>query len=148
VGSDEDYQGIGARPKSFKFLEIEGADDNEDQTPEASGKMEEKGRKRKYDDTGEGNVGREDSDERERYNDTSGTHRGRSIFGHQDRNTPPPPLQPDPWLSDVLLKLAPGDQSSVEADAREIQQDLKKAARDHPFLGMSHHITVYVNLRY
>jgi hypothetical protein len=126
-------------PESFNFLET---DDDEDRTPEASGEMEEKSHKRKYDDTRGGNVGGEDSDERDGY---SGTHRGRS---NQDRDASPPPLQPDPWLSDVLLKLAPGDQFSIEADTHEIQQDLKKAARDHPFLGVSHHVTTYVNLRY
>ena len=122
-------------PESFKFFEAEGANDSEIQTPEASGeKGKGKGRKRKYDDTGEGNG--ENSGNRERYNNTSGTHGGRSTIGHQDCDAPPLPLPSDPWLSDVLLKLAPGDQSSVEADAHEIQQDMKKAARDHPFLSM------------
>jgi hypothetical protein len=43
-------------------------------------------------------------------------------------------LLPDSWLSNVLLKIAPGD--SIEADAREIDEDLRGVARNYPFLGV------------
>ena len=64
----------------------------------------------------------------------SGTYRGRSAFGHKDPDVLP--LQPDSWLSDVLHKMAPGDNSSLDADTHEIEEDSGRAALDHPFLGM------------
>jgi hypothetical protein len=71
----------------------------------------------------------------------SGTYRRRSdsstFLRHKDSDPDVPLLQPDSWLSDVLHKMAPGDQSSLEVDTREIEEDLRTAARDHPFLGMS-----------
>ena len=42
----------------------------------------------------------------------------------------------DSWLSDVLFKMAPGNESSLANDLHEIQEDIRQAERDHPFLGM------------
>ena len=45
-------------------------------------------------------------------------------------------LQADPFLHDVLTKIAPGDDASLAADLQEIEDDLKEAAQDLPFFGM------------
>ena len=40
------------------------------------------------------------------------------------------------WLTDVLYKMAPGDLSSIDADAQVMEDDLRNAAKTLPFLGM------------
>lgn len=46
---------------------------------------------------------------------------------------PAPP--PDAFLSNVLHKIMSGDAQSVDADAREIGDDLRLAARNYSFFG-------------
>ena len=79
-------------------------------------------------DDGEDDVEEGDSDD----GDDSGTHQPSRRQWDPDALT----LQSDSWLYDMLHKMAPGDdQSSLKADEREIEDDLMRAARDHPFLG-------------
>jgi hypothetical protein len=64
-----------------------------------------------------------------------GPHRSISVLGQPNPMTLS--QQPNSFLSNVLLKIASGDsQSSIEADAREIDEDLRGVARDYPFLGV------------
>jgi len=121
--------------KCFNFNKPE---ENDDEGEEDGGDMS--GTQKRKHDRGEegddGDDGDEDEDNEDIDNDTSGTYRSRGSAARRKR-LDAPSLQPDSWLSDVLHKMAPGDsQSSLEADAREIEEDLRMAAHDHPFLGM------------
>ena len=82
----------------------------------------------------EGDEIREAKQARKRKHVDSGNENG-------DADQGPGPItlsqQSDSWLSNVLLKIAPGNsQSSIDADAREIDEDLRKAACRYPFLGV------------
>jgi hypothetical protein len=129
----------------FNFLEPEKRKKQEDTTKGASGQGDGDGNGGKGDGgDGDGDGGKwdgrgdgDDNDDiyggKESDMDMSGTYQP----GGSGQKKHALLLQPDSWLSDVLLKMAPGDnQSSLEADAHEIEEDLRKAARDHPFLGM------------
>jgi hypothetical protein len=66
--------------------------------------------------------------------DTSPTYHPGSILGHQN-GLDNLPLQSNAWLSDVLVKMAPGTPSSLDRDAQEIEKDLAIAASTLPFFG-------------
>jgi hypothetical protein len=127
--------------KPFNFQKPE--NDNEGRTPGASGKGEggsggggqdmsgtrKRKRERGDEDGGEGEEGEGEEGE-EGDGEDNGTYQlGGSTVGHRGPSLP----RHDSWLSSVLLKISPGDsQSSIDADAREIEKDIKVAARSHP----------------
>jgi hypothetical protein len=120
-------------PKEFKFF------DTQNPNPDTSNKEGGGGRggdtrgtrKRKHIDED-----RDEDEDAEHEGDTRGTYQP---GGQTLRRKQPDTLSqgPNAWLSDVLFKIAPDNShSSLEADAREIEEDLRIAGHDHPFLGM------------
>jgi hypothetical protein len=72
-----------------------------------------------------------DDSEQDEDGDDSGAYQRSTIHD----NSEAPSLSPDSWLSNVVYKIAPGDsQSSIKADIREIEEDLRIAG-SHPYLG-------------
>jgi hypothetical protein len=124
-------------PNKFKFLETRG-NHGEGRTPGGSGGGSGGGgpsemRQHRHEDRdgGDGEDGNDSDD-----GDTSGTYQpGGSTLGRQ-KKLDALSLQPDSWLYDVLHKVVPGNsQTSLEAEVHEIEEDLRRAARDPPFLG-------------
>jgi hypothetical protein len=90
------------------------------------------GGKRKRNNDGDGDDSDGISDDGD-HGDTSATYHPRLTPGHQ-----PPDvlsLQSNAWLSDMLLNVAPGNQSSLDTDTQEIEEDLRTAALTLPFFG-------------
>ncbi|KAF5378095.1 hypothetical protein D9615_007609 [Tricholomella constricta] len=114
----------------FKSRTDTDGNDSQDPKPGVSEEGQGDGGERRGDTSKQHKRKHKDGDSEEEDDDDSGTYH--PSFSHKSRDALT--LEPNSWLSDVLLKMAPCDsQSALEADTCEIEADLKAAARDLPF---------------